>query len=396
MAANSNSVIVAGARTPIGKMSGALASFSGAELGGFAIAAALDRAGVAPEEVDHVIMGQVLMAGQGQVPSRQAAVNAGIPMNVPAVNVNKVCLSGLNSIYLANQMVATGEADIVVAGGMESMSNAPYLADGARSGFRYGNTELRDAIIADGLWCAFDACLMGLGTDRYTGNSITREQQDEFATRSNELAAEAIKEGRLAEEIVPVEVPQRKGDPILIEHDEGVRPGTTTESLSKMRPAFDNEGSITAANASQLSDGGSAMILMSKAEAERRGVDPLGEFVSYGMVAGPDNASLLHQPSRAAMLAAEKAGITVADLDLLELNEAFAAVGIASTAELGVDPNKVNVNGGAIALGHPIGMSGNRLALTLLHELNRRGGGIGVASLCGGGGQGDAAILRTI
>ena len=396
MAANSNSVIVAGARTPIGKMSGALASFSGAELGGFAIAAALDRAGVAPEEVDHVIMGQVLMAGQGQVPSRQAAVNAGIPMNVPAINVNKVCLSGLNSVYLANQMVATGEADIVVAGGMESMSNAPYLADGARSGFRYGNTELRDAIIADGLWCAFDACLMGLGTDRYTGNSITREQQDEFAARSNELAAEAIKEGRLAEEIVPVEVPQRKGDPILIEHDEGVRPGTTTESLSKMRPAFDNEGSITAANASQLSDGGSAMILMSKAEAERRGVDPLGEFVSYGMVAGPDNASLLHQPSRAAMLAAEKAGITVADLDLLELNEAFAAVGIASTAELGVDPNKVNVNGGAIALGHPIGMSGNRLALTLLHELNRRGGGIGVASLCGGGGQGDAAILRTI
>jgi len=396
MAATSNSVIVAGARTPIGKMSGALASFSGAELGGFAIAAALDRAGVAPEEVDHVIMGQVLMAGQGQVPSRQAAVNAGIPMNVPAVNVNKVCLSGLNSIYLANQMVATGEADIVVAGGMESMSNAPYLADGARSGFRYGNTELRDAIIADGLWCAFDACLMGLGTDRYTGNSITREQQDEFAARSNELAAEAIKEGRLAEEIVPVEVPQRKGDPILIEHDEGVRPGTTSESLSKMRPAFDKEGSITAANASQLSDGGSAMILMSKAEAERRGVEPLGEFVSYGMVAGPDNASLLHQPSRAAMLAAEKAGITVADLDLLELNEAFAAVGIASTAELGVDPNKVNVNGGAIALGHPIGMSGNRLALTLLHELYRRGGGIGVASLCGGGGQGDAAILRTI
>ena len=396
MAANSNSVIVAGARTPIGKMSGALASFSGAELGGFAIAAALDRAGVAPEEVDHVIMGQVLMAGQGQVPSRQAAVNAGIPMNVPAINVNKVCLSGLNSIYLANQMIATGEADIVVAGGMESMSNAPYLADGARSGFRYGNTELRDAIIADGLWCAFDACLMGLGTDRYTGDSITREQQDEFAARSNELAADAIKEGRLAEEIVPVEVPQRKGDPILIEHDEGVRPGTTVESLSKMRPAFDKEGSITAANASQLSDGGSAMILMSKAEAERRGVNPLGEFVSYGMVAGPDNASLLHQPSRAAMLAAQKAGIAVADLDLLELNEAFAAVGIASTGELGVDPDKVNVNGGAIALGHPIGMSGNRLALTLLHELKRRGGGTGVASLCGGGGQGDAAILRTV
>ncbi len=396
MAANSNSVIVAGARTPIGKMSGALASFSAAELGGFAIAAALERSGVAPEEVDHVIMGQVLMAGQGQVPSRQAAVNAGIPMSVPAINVNKVCLSGLNSIYLANQMIAMGEADIVVAGGMESMSNAPYLADGARAGFRYGNTELRDAIIADGLWCAFDACLMGLGTDRYTGDSITREQQDEFAARSNELAADAIKEGRLADEIIPVEVPQRKGDPILVEHDEGVRPGTTVEGLSKMRPAFDKEGTITAANASQLSDGGSAMILMSKAEAERRGVNPLGEFVSYGMVAGPDSASLLHQPSRAAMLAAKKAGITVADLDLLELNEAFAAVGIASTAELGVDPDKVNVNGGAIALGHPIGMSGNRLALTLLHELKRRGGGTGVASLCGGGGQGDAAILRTL
>jgi len=396
MAANSNSVIVAGARTPIGKMSGALASFSGADLGGFAIAAALERSGVAPEEVDHVIMGQVLMAGQGQVPARQAATKAGIPMNVPSVNINKVCLSGLNSIYLANQMIATGEADIVVAGGMESMSNAPYLADGARSGFRYGNTELRDAIIADGLWCAFDACLMGLGTDRYTGDSITREQQDEFAARSNELAANAIKDGKLADEIAPVHVPQRKGDPILVEHDEGVRPGTTVESLAKMRPAFDKDGSITAANASQLSDGGSAVVMMSQAEAERRGVDPLGEFVSYGMVAGPDSASLLHQPSRAAMLAAEKAGIAVADLDLLELNEAFAAVGIASTAELGVDPDKINVNGGAIALGHPIGMSGNRLALTLLHELKRRGGGTGVAALCGGGGQGDAAILRTL
>ena len=394
--ASSGSYLVAGARTPIGKMSGALASFSAAELGGFAIAAALERAGVAPEEVEHVLMGQVLMAGAGQVPSRQAAFKAGIPMSVPAVNINKVCLSGLNTIYLANQMIATGEADIVVAGGMESMTNAPYLADGARGGFRYGNTELRDAIIADGLWCAFDACLMGLGTDRYTGDSITRQQQDEFAARSNELAANAIKEGRLADEIVPVEVPQRKGDPVLVEHDEGVRPGTTVESLAAMRPAFDKDGTITAANASQLSDGASAIVLMSRAEAERRGVAPLGEFVSYGMVAGPDNASLLHQPSRAVMKAAERAGIAVGDLDLFELNEAFAAVGIASTAELGVDPEKVNVNGGAIALGHPIGMSGNRLALTLLHELKRRGGGIGAVALCGGGGQGDAAILRTV
>ena len=394
--ASSGSYLIAGARTPIGKMSGALASFSAADLGGFAIAAALERAGVAPEEVEHVLMGQVLMAGAGQVPSRQAAVKAGIPMSVPAVNVNKVCLSGLNTIYLANQMIATGEADIVVAGGMESMTNAPYLADGARGGFRYGNTELRDAIIADGLWCAFDACLMGLGTDRYTGDSITREQQDEFAARSNELAANAMKEGRLADEIVPVEVPQRKGDPILVEHDEGVRPGTTVESLAAMRPAFDKDGTITAANASQLSDGASAIVLMSRAEAERRGVAPLGEFVSYGMVAGPDNASLLHQPSRAVMKAAERAGIAVGDLDLFELNEAFAAVGIASTAELGVDLDKVNVNGGAIALGHPIGMSGNRLALTLLHELKRRGGGTGAVALCGGGGQGDAAILRTV
>ena len=395
--ATQGSYIVAGARTPIGKMSGALASFSAADLGGFAIKAALERAGVAPDEVEHAIIGQVLMAGQGQVPSRQAAVKAGIPMRVPSVNVNKVCLSGLNSIYLANQMIAAGEADIVVAGGMESMTNAPYLADGARGGFRYGNTELRDAIIADGLWCSFDACLMGLGTDRYAGDAaVTRAQQDELAAASNERAANAIKDGRLTDEIVPVAVPQRKGDPILVETDEGVRPGTTVESLGGLRPAFDSQGTVTAGNASQLSDGGSAVVMMSKAEAERRGVEPLGEFVSYGMVAGPDNASLLNQPSRAILKAAERAGIAVADIDLFEINEAFAAVGIASMAELGIGDEIVNVNGGAIALGHPIGMSGNRLALTILHELKRRGGGIGAAALCGGGGQGDAAILRTV
>ncbi len=394
--ATAGSYIVAGARTPIGKMSGALSSFSAAELGGVAITAALERAGVAPDEVEHVIMGQVLMAGQGQVPSRQAAVKAGIPMSVPSVNVNKVCLSGLNSIYLANQMIAAGDADIVVAGGMESMTNAPYLADGARAGFRYGNTELRDAIIADGLWCAFDACLMGLGTDRYASGNVTREEQDALAALSNERAANAIKDGRLADEIVPVAVPQRKGDPILVETDEGVRPGTTMESLGSLRPAFDKEGTITAGNASQLSDGASAVVMMSRAEAERRGVTPLGEFVSYGMVAGPDNASLLHQPSRAIMKAAERAGIAVADLDLFEINEAFAAVGIASMRELGIDDEIVNVNGGAIALGHPIGMSGNRLALTMLYELGRRGGGTGAVALCGGGGQGDAAILRTV
>jgi acetyl-CoA C-acetyltransferase len=390
----SASVIVAGARTPIGKLSGALASFSAADLGGFAIAAALERAGVAPDEVDHVIMGQVLMAGQGQVPSRQAAVKAGIPMSVPSVNVNKVCLSGLNAIYLAHQMIAAGDADIVVAGGMESMTNAPYIAEGARGGFRYGNTELADAIIKDGLWCAFDACLMGLGTENYAAGEITREQQDDLAVKSNERAANAIKEGRLADEIVPVAVPQRRGEPILVEHDEGVRPGTTMESLAGLKPAFDPNGTITAANASQLSDGASALVLMSRAEAERRGVSPLGELVSYGMVAGPDNASLLHQPSRAILKAAERAGIDVHDLDLFEINEAFAAVGIASIAELGISDEIVNVNGGAIALGHPIGMSGNRLALTMLHELRRRGGGIGAVALCGGGGQGDAALLR--
>ncbi len=394
MTASPGSHIVAGARTPIGRLSGALGSLSAAELGGLAISAALERAGVAPDEVQHVIMGQVLMAGQGQVPSRQAAVKAGIPLSVPSVNVNKVCLSGLNTVYLANQMIAAGEADIVVAGGMETMTTAPYIAEGARGGFRYGNTELADAIIKDGLWCAFDACLMGLGTDRYTSDTIARAEQDEFAARSNERAAAAIKDGRLADEIVPVEVPQRRGEPVLVEHDEGVRPGTTAESLGKLRPAFDPDGTITAGNASQLSDGGSALVLMSAAEVERRGVEPLGELVSYGMVAGPDSASLLHQPSRAIAQAAAKAGIDVADLDLLEINEAFAAVGIASMRELGVGDEKVNVNGGAIALGHPIGMSGNRLALTLLHELRRRGGGVGAAALCGGGGQGDAAILR--
>jgi acetyl-CoA C-acetyltransferase len=388
------SIIVAGARTPIGKMSGALASLSAAELGGIAIAEALARSGVAPDEVDHVIVGQVLMAGQGQVPSRQAAVKAGIPMSVPSINVNKVCLSGLNAIYLADQMIAAGEADIVVAGGMESMTNAPYLAEGARGGFRYGNVELADAIIKDGLWCAFDACLMGLGTDRYTADSITRQEQDEFAARSHERAANAIKDGRFAAEVVPVPVPQRKGDPILLEHDEGVRPGTTVESLGALRAAFDKNGTVTAGNASQLSDGASAVVLMSPAAAEARGVTPLGEVLGYGMVAGPDNASLLHQPSRAINRALERAGLSLADVDLFEINEAFAAVGIASARELGIADDVVNVNGGAIALGHPIGMSGNRLALTLLHELKRRGGGLGAAALCGGGGQGDALVVR--
>jgi acetyl-CoA C-acetyltransferase len=390
------SYIIAGARTPIGKMSGALASFSAADLGGFAIAAALQRAGVAPHEVEHVIMGQVLMAGQGQVPSRQAAAKAGIPMSVPSISINKVCLSGLNSIYLADQMISSGEADIVIAGGMESMTNAPYLAMGARSGFRFGDVQLLDAIQRDGLWCAFDACLMGLGTERYAAGDISRDVQDDLAMKSNQRAAAAIAAGRLADEIVPISIPQRKGDPLIIDSDEGVRASTTMESLGSLKPAFDKDGTVTAGNASQISDAGSAIVMMSKREAERRGVKPLGEFVSYGMVAGPDNASLLHQPSRSIMKALDRAGKKVSDVDLFEINEAFAAVGIASMRELGISDDIVNVNGGAIALGHPIGMSGNRLALTLLHELQRRGGGMGAAALCGGGGQGDALIVRTV
>ena len=388
------SYIIAGARTPIGKMSGALASFSAADLGGFAIAEALRRAGVNPSEVDHVIMGQVLSAGQGQVPSRQAAVKAGIPMNVPSININKVCLSGLNSIYLADQMISNGDADIVIAGGMESMTNAPYLAMGARSGFRFGDVQLLDAIQRDGLWCAFDACLMGLGTERYAAGDISRDAQDELAMKSNLRAAAAIAAGRLAEEIVPISISQRKGDPLIIDTDEGVRASTTMDSLATLKPAFDKNGTVTAGNASQISDAGSAIVMMSKRAAEKHGVAPLGEFISYGMVAGPDNASLLHQPSRSIKKALERIGKKVSDIDLFEINEAFAAVGIASMRELGISDEIVNVNGGAIALGHPIGMSGNRLALTLLYELRRRGGGLGAAALCGGGGQGDALIVQ--
>ena len=386
--------IVAGARTPIGKMSGAFSTMSAAQLGSVAIAAALERAGVAPAEVDHVIMGQVLMAGQGQVPSRQAAAGAGIPMSVPAVNINKVCLSGLNAIYLAHQMVASGEADIVVAGGMESMTNAPYLLPGARGGFRYGNTELEDAIVRDGLWCAFDACLMGSGTEQYADGSIARAEQDRVAALSHERAADATKNGRLAEEIAPVAVPQRRGEPLLVTEDEGIRADTSADGLAGLRGAFGGAGTITAGNASQISDGASAIVVMSERAAADRGVTPLAEYVSYGMVAGPDNPSLLLQPANAIRAALQRADLGVSDISLFEINEAFAAVGIASMADLGISEEIVNVNGGAIAVGHPIGMSGNRLALTLAHELRRRGGGYGAAALCGGGGQGDALILR--
>lgn len=390
------SYIVAGARTPIGKMSGALASFTAMDLGGFAIKAALERAGVPPEQVDYVFMGQVLQAGQGQMTARQAAHKAGIPLSIAATTINKVCLSGLNTIYLADLMIQAGEADVVVAGGMESMTNAPYLLPSGRAGARYGNTELQDAIVKDGLWCAFEACLMGLGTDRYAAGSITRDEQDAFAMASNVRAAAAIAAGRFDDEIVPVAVPQRKGEPVVVSTDEGVRATTTMESLGSLKPAFDKAGTITAGNASQISDGGSALIMMSEKAVEVFGAAPLGQVVSYGQVAGPDNVSLLQQPSKAILQALAKIGKTPRDIDLFELNEAFAAVGIASMADLGITSEITNVNGGAIALGHPVGMSGNRLALTLLLELQRRGGGMGAAALCGGGGQGDALILKTL
>ncbi len=390
------SYIVAGARTPIGKMSGALASFSAMDLGGFAIKAALERAGVPPEQVDYVFMGQVIQAGAGQMPARQASFRGGIPLSVPSSLVNKVCLSGLNTIYLADLMIQAGEADVVVAGGMESMTNAPYLLPSGRSGARYGNTELQDSIVQDALWCSFDACLMGLGTERYSAGTISREAQDAFAVDSNVRAAHAMKNGLFDDEIVPVAVPQRKGDAVMVTEDEGVRANTTMESLAGLKPAFDKNGTITAGNASQISDGGSALIMMSEKAVEVFGSVPLGQVVSYGQVAGPDNVSLLQQPSKAIYNALAKIGKSPSDIDLFELNEAFAAVGIASMADLGITSEITNVNGGAIALGHPVGMSGNRLALTLLLELQRRGGGMGAAALCGGGGQGDALIVKTL
>jgi acetyl-CoA C-acetyltransferase len=389
-------VIVTGARTPIGKLAGALGGFAATELGGFAIAGALDRAGIKPEQVDYVFMGQVIQAGAGQITARRAAVKAGIPMTVAATTVNKVCLSGLNAIYLADLMINAGDADIVVAGGMESMTQAPYLLPGARAGYRIGDATLVDSMMYDGLFCAFDQCAMGLATERYNGaDGVSRERQDAFAALSHERAAAAIKDGKFAEEIIPVSVPQRKGDPLVVDTDEGVRPETTAESLGKLRPAFDKSGTITAGNASQISDGGAAVIVMSKAKATELGLSPLGELIAYGQVAGPD-PSLLHQPAHATAVALKKAGLTTKDIDLFEINEAFAAVGCASAEELGVSEDVLNVNGGAIALGHPVGMSGTRLALTALLELKRRGGGTAAVSLCGGGGQGDAAVLRTL
>ncbi|MEV0198966.1 acetyl-CoA C-acetyltransferase [Nonomuraea sp. NPDC050691] len=390
----SGSVIVAGARTPIGRLLGALSGLPAVELGGIAIKAALERAGVAPEDVEYVIMGQVLQAGAGQIPSRQAAVKAGIPMTVPSITINKVCLSGLDAIALADQLIRAGEFDIVVAGGMESMSNAPHLLPGLRKGVKYGGAEIVDSMAHDGLFCAFDQCAMGESTERYNSSlGIGREEQDSLSARSHQLAAAAIKNGVFEDEIVPVEVPQRRGEPLVVKDDEGVRGDTTAETLAKLRPAFAADGTITAGSSSQISDGACAVVVMSRAKAEELGLPWLAEIGRHGNVAGPD-ASLQSQPANAIKQALLKQNLTVADLDLVEINEAFASVVHQSAKELDLPLDKVNVNGGGIALGHPIGASGARIVLTLAHELRRRGGGLGAAGLCGGGGQGDALIIR--
>jgi acetyl-CoA C-acetyltransferase len=391
---SSSIVILSGARTPIGKLSGSLASFSATELGGFAIGAALEGAQLSGDQIDYVYMGHVLQAGAGQITARQAAVNGGIPMSVPATTVNKVCLSGMDAIYQADRRIRAGDAAIVVAGGMESMTNAPHLLAGARAGYRIGDGVLVDSMMFDGLYCAFDECAMGEGTEKYAqAHGLEREHMDAMAAESHRRADAAQQRGLFANEIVPVTVPQRRGDALIVGHDEGVRGETTIESLAGLRPAFDKQGHITAGNASQISDGASAMVITTAAVAERLGAKPLAEIIAYGQVAGPD-ASLLHQPSRAIKAALDRAGLAVGDVDLFEINEAFAAVGVASADDLGISMDIVNVNGGAIAVGHPLGMSGNRITLHLALELARRGGGIGAAALCGGGGQGDAIVLR--
>ncbi|WP_414819930.1 acetyl-CoA C-acetyltransferase [Serinicoccus sp. CNJ-927] len=393
---DTTSVLVAGARTPMGRLLGSLSGLSGAELGGHAIAGALERAGIAGDQVDYVIMGQVLTAGAGQIPARQAAVAGGIPMDVPALTINKVCLSGIDAIALADQLVRAGEVEVVVAGGQESMSAAPHLLEKSRSGFKYGDVTMRDHMAHDGLWDAFTDQAMGGLTEAANSadeqGRFTREQQDAFSARSHQRAAAAQEKGLFDDEVVPVEIPQRKGDPVTVSTDEGIRADTTTESLGRLRPAFAQDGTITAGSASQISDGACAVVVMSKARATELGLDWIAEIGAHGMVAGPDS-TLQSQPARAIAAACAKQGIEPADLDLVEINEAFAAVGLASTAELGLDEERVNVNGGAIALGHPIGMSGARILLHLALELQRRGGGTGAAALCGGGGQGDALIV---
>ncbi|WP_370287633.1 acetyl-CoA C-acetyltransferase [Nocardioides sp.] len=388
-------VIVAGARTPIGRLLGGLKTLSAADLGGVAIKGALEKAGVSGDQVDYLIMGQVILAGAGQNPARSAGIAGGLPLNVPSITINKVCLSGLNAIATADQLIRAGEAEIIVAGGMESMTQAPHLLPKSREGFKFGDTKLVDSMAYDALYDQATQQAMGGLTEQINaeGTQLTREEQDAFAAASHQKAAAAWKNGVFDEEVVPVSIPQRKGDPIVVSADEGVRGDTTAESLGKLPPAFSKSGTITAGSASQISDGACAVVVMSKAKAEELGLEWLAEIGAHGMVAGPDT-SLQLQPANATAKACEKEGITPADLDLVEFNEAFAAVGIESARKLGLDDAKINVNGGAIALGHPVGMSGARVVLHLALELKRRGGGIGAAALCGGGGQGDALIVR--
>jgi acetyl-CoA C-acetyltransferase len=392
--AHTRSVIVGGARTPMGRLLGSLKDFSAADLGGIAIKAALERAGITGDQVDYVIMGHVIQAGAGQNPARPAAVAGGIPMSVPSFTLNKVCLSGLDAIALADQLIRAGEFEVVVAGGMESMTQAPHLLAGSRTGTKFGDATLVDAMAHDGLTDTFDQVAMGKLTEESNGRyGLTREEQDAYAAGSHQKAARAAKDGIFDAEITPVLIPQRKGDPIEFREDEGIRPDTTAESLARLKPAFAAEGTITAASASQISDGACAVVVMSAAKAQELGLSVLAEIGAHGVVAGPD-ATLQTQPSRAVQKACAREGIDPKDLDLVEFNEAFAAVAIVSTRELGIDPEKVNPNGGAIALGHPVGMSGARIVLDLALELGRRGGGVGAAALCGGGGQGDALILH--
>lgn len=390
----SSIVILAGARTPMGRFQGGLSSLTATDLGAGAIAAAIDRSRITPEDVDFAYLGNVVAAGVGQVPARRAVADAGIPLTVPSTLLNRACLSGLHAIHLASQMIRLGEADTVVAGGMESMTNAPYLLTKARSGYRIGDGAVVDSMMADGLTCTLEHCAMGEATERYAAElGLAREPQDAFAAASHERAARAQKDGLFATEIVPASIPQRRGEPVVVSDDEGIRTDADAESMGRLRAAFAPDGNLTAGNASQISDGAAACIVTTMDRAEALGIAPLAEVVSHGQVAGPD-ASLLHQPSNAIGVALDRAGLTVADMDLLEINEAFAAVALASMDALGVTDEIVNVNGGAIALGHPIGMSGTRIVLTLAHELARRGGGLGAAGLCGGGGQGEAMVLR--
>ena len=388
------SVIVGGARTPIGKLAGSLKDFAAMDLGGFAIKAALEKAGITGDQVDYVIMGHVIQAGAGQNTARQAAVRGGIPMTVPSLTVNKVCLSGLNAIAMADQLIGYGEYDVVVAGGMESMTQGPYLLPKARGGYRYGDGEIVDSTAHDALFCSFDQLGMGAATETYTKlRGISREEQDAYSAGSHGRAAEAQKNGLFEDEIVAVAVPQRRGDPVMVTEDEGVRPDTTAATLAKLRPAFAADGTVTAGSSSQISDGAAAVIVMSRAKAEELGAPILAEIGAHGTVAGPD-PSLLSQPANAISKALARENLTPDQVDLYEINEAFASVAIQSMRELEIGEDVVNVNGGAISMGHPVGASGARLALHLALELKRRGGGLGAAGLCGGGGQGEALLLR--